>query len=207
MHSKHTQRQLLAGCLFCSCWRQPSQRHHRPAPMTRWTCSSLFQLEPGKIYFMTNLKLFLITCSAAFALLGLNASQVAAESPSDSAQNGRNEEPLQIIVDLGLGQRKVRESHHGVVDPVAIPAGQQVSIMVRFLPTLAGGVALVSALDGGEVTVPAVPTIARDGTFIFQFRTGNLPGSYRLLVNGVRQYQLSIYSYDPNNRPRRMPKH
>jgi hypothetical protein len=116
------------------------------------------------------------------------------------------EEPLQIIVDLGPGKRKVRESHHGVVDPVAIPVGQQVSITLRFLPSFAGTAALVSALDGGELTLPAAP-IAQDGTFAFQFRPGNLPGSYRLLVNGVRQYEVSIYTYDPNNPPQPGRRH
>jgi hypothetical protein len=129
-----------------------------------------------------------------------------AQTPVPAPKTARPEEPLQIVVDLGPGQRKVRESHHGVVDPVAIPAGQQVSITLRFLPTFAGTAALVSALDGGELTLPAAP-IARDGTFAFQFRPGNLPGSYRLLINGVRQYELSIYSYDPNNPSRRGPSH
>jgi hypothetical protein len=127
-----------------------------------------------------------------------------AQLPAPAA--ARVEEPLQVIVDLGPGKRKVRESHHGVVDPVAIPAGQQVSITLRFLPTFAGTAALVSALDGGELTLPAAP-IARDGTFTFQFRPGNLPGSYRLLVNGVHQYEVSIYTYDPNNPSRRGPSH
>jgi hypothetical protein len=121
-----------------------------------------------------------------------------AQLPAPAA--ARVEEPLQIIVDLGPGKRKVRESHHGVVDPVAIPIGQQVGITLRFLPTFAGTAALVSSLDGGELTLPAAP-IALDGTFAFQFRPGNLPGSYRLLVNGVRQYEMSIYTFDPNNPP------
>jgi len=132
---------------------------------------------------------------------------VPAKAQLPASPIARAEEPLQIVVDLGPGKRKVRESHHGVVDPVAIPMGQQVSITVRFLPTLAGSVALVSSLDGGELTLPVAPTIARDGTFVFQFRPGNVPGSYRFLINGVRQYELSIYSYDPNNPPGRRPRH
>ena len=112
-----------------------------------------------------------------------------------------------MIVELGPGQRKVRESHHGVIDPVAIPAGQQVTVTLRFLPTLAGSAALVTSLDGGELTPPQNPIIASDGTIVFQFKPGNLPGLYRFLINGVRQYQASIYGYDPNHPPHRGPRH
>jgi hypothetical protein len=147
-------------------------------------------------------KLLLYTFICTAIRVGIPAN---AQLPAPAT--ARVEEPLQIIVDLGPGQRKVRESHHGVVDPVAIPVGQQVIITLRFLPTFAGTPALVSPLDGGELTPPQDPTIARDGTFAFQFRPGKLPGSYRLLVNGVRQYEVSIYTYDPNNPSRRGPSH
>ena len=145
-----------------------------------------------------------------FAILAFFAGatgMVHAQSPVPAPKTARPEEPLQMIVDLGPGQRKVRESHHGVIDPVAIPAGQQVTITLRFLPTFAGTPALVSPLDGGELTLPQDPTIARDGTIAFQFKPGNLPGSYRFLINGARQYEVSIYSYDPNNPPQRRPRH
>src|ERR1051326_6871666 len=106
------------------------------------------------------------------AFLGV-AALVKAQAPVPAPNTPQPEEPLQMIVELGPGQRKVRESHHGVIDPVAIPAGQQVTVTLRFLPTLAGSAALVTSLDGGELTPPQNPIIASDGTIVFQFKPGN----------------------------------
>ena len=143
----------------------------------------------------------------AMLILGFVLDSIFLRAAAAARTPQNEDEPVHMVVDYPDGKKKVRESHHGLVDPVAIPVGLQVSITLRFLPALAGSVALVSSLDGGELTLPAAPTIAGDGTFVFQFRPGNVPGSYRLLINGVRQYELSIYSYDPSNPPGRRPRH
>ena len=152
---------------------------------------------------MTKKNLLSVAGAALFAALCLNPTKVSAQSPPPNANNNDNGDSLQMVVDYGQGNQKHRESHHGVIDPVGLPVGQQVGITLNFLRKRAGQFVLISALDGGELNVPQPSRIASDGSFTFQFRGGNLPGVYRLLINGESQYQVSLYGYDPNHPPGR----
>lgn len=107
------------------------------------------------------------------------------------------------MVDLGQGLLKVRESHRGLIGPVAVPVGQQVTVTLRFVPSLAGAPLFISSLDGGEFSMPHTPAIGADGTFRFQFRPDNAPGSYRLVIRSLQEYAVTLYGFDPNNPPGR----
>jgi hypothetical protein len=43
-----------------------------------------------------------------------------------------------MIVDYGQSQLNPRETHHGVMETVGLPANQQVAITLRFLEKRAG---------------------------------------------------------------------
>jgi hypothetical protein len=140
---------------------------------------------------------------AAIALAG--AQQLSAQAPAAAAANAQNEEPLQMIIDYGAGKQNHRESHHGVVEPVGLPVGQQVAITLRFLRKRAGDQVMIGLLDGGQINVAEPVTIAPDGTVSFTFQPGGSPGLYRLMINGSQPYQLMLYAFDPN-RPQPSPR-
>jgi hypothetical protein len=114
------------------------------------------------------------------------------------AADAHAEEPLQMIVVYGLGQPKHRESHHGVMEPVGLPANQPVAITLQFLRTRAGSAVTIGRLDGGEIDLAGPVTISSDGRILFHFQAGGVPGLYRLLVQGSQQYQISLYAVDLN---------
>lgn len=111
-------------------------------------------------------------------------------------------EPLQMIVDYGQAQLNPRETHHGLMEPVGFPANRQVAITLRFLKKRAGSAVTIGRLDGGEIDLQGPVTIASDGSVLFHFSAGGVPGRYRLLVQGPEQYELSFYAIDPNRPPR-----
>jgi hypothetical protein len=111
-------------------------------------------------------------------------------------------EPLQMAVDYGQGRIRRRETLHGVVEPIGLPANQQVAITLQFLRKRAGSAVTIGRLDGGEIDLAGPVTISSDGSVLFHFQAGGIPGLYRLLVQGSEQYQISLYAIDPN-RPAR----
>jgi hypothetical protein len=111
-------------------------------------------------------------------------------------------EPLQMIVDYGQGQTKRRETHHGVMEPIGLPANQQVAITLRFLKKRAGSAVTIGRLDGGEIDLQGPVTISSDGSVLFHFHAGGVPGLYRVLVDGPERYEISLYAIDPNRTPR-----
>jgi len=143
------------------------------------------------------------TCLLLAVFAFFACERALGQSPPSVPGNPEIVAPVQMIVDFGQAKRKVRVSREGAFDPVAIPAGQQVTITLRFLPMFAGTAARLTILDGGEVTLPSTPLIGVDGTYAFQFRAGNLPGSYRFVVDAVHQYQFTLYGFNPNNPPGR----
>jgi len=106
-----------------------------------------------------------------------------------------------MVVDFGQGKKKLRVSHDGTFDPVTIPVGQQVTVTLRFLPRFAGSEARLMILDGGDVVLPLSPLIAADGSYVFQFRPGIVPGSYRFKVEALRPYEFTLYGVTPKNSP------
>ncbi len=140
---------------------------------------------------------------AAIALGG--AQQLQAQAPLAAAANAQNEEPLQMVIDYGAGKQSHRESHHGVVDPVGVPVGQQVAITLRFLRKRAGDPVVIGLLDGGQIDVTGPVIIAPDGTVAFNFQPDGGPGLYRLMISGAQSYQLMLYAFDPN-RPSPSPR-
>jgi hypothetical protein len=142
---------------------------------------------------MTRNLLFKIALSA-LALAGVQQLQAQASA------NAQNEEPLQMVIDYGGGKQTHRESHHGVVEPVGVPIGQQVAITLRFLRKRAGDQVMIGLLDGGQINVQGPVTISSDGTVAFSFQPGGSSGLHRLVINGAQSYQLMLYAFDPNRR-------
>lgn len=103
-----------------------------------------------------------------------------------------------MVIDYGSGQPKHRESHHGVIEPVALAAAQPVTITLQFPRKRAGSSVIIGRLDGGEIDLNGPVTISSDGSVRFHFQAGGVPGMYRLLVQGPEQYQISFYAIDPN---------
>jgi hypothetical protein len=121
---------------------------------------------------------------------------------SQESSPGAAIEPLQMIVDYGQSQVNPRETHHGVMEPVGLPANQQVAITLRFLKKRAGDSVTIGRLDGGEIDLAGPVTIASDGSVLFHFSAGGVPGLYRLLVQGRERYEIPLYAIDPNRSPR-----
>src|SRR5256885_9657106 len=135
----------------------------------------------------------IVSLFVVLACLAVTPSLLVAQAPLPA----QAEQPVQLMVDLGRGLVKVRESHRGLIGPVAIPVGQQVTVTLRFLPSLAGVPAFISSLDGGELNAPPTPTIGVDGTFKFQFRPDNASGSYRFVIRSLQEYAVTFYGFDP----------
>lgn len=101
-----------------------------------------------------------------------------------------------MIVDYGQGPPKIRESNHGVVDPVGIPIGRAVSISLRFLRTRAGERIALRALDGGTLDFQQ-PAISSNGLVTFTFNPGQTTGLFRIFVYGGPTYEIDLYAFDP----------
>jgi hypothetical protein len=89
-----------------------------------------------------------------------------------------------------------------------IRALEMVRVHFRFPLSFASTAMIVSALDGGEVNVsPGHDSVAADGTASLQFKAGDHPGLYRvLLVAGGNRSLLKFWVADPQN-PKANPPH
>ena len=153
---------------------------------------------------MTTKKLLSVACAALFAALCLDTAKVSAQSPPLAADNEKDS--LQMVVNYGQGKEKRRRSHHGEMEPVGLPLGQVIEITLEFPKKRAGQLVIVSALDGGRITAPGGPlSVSANGTVSFSFQSGQVPGLYRLLVQGAEQYELHLHAVDPN-RPVKHPR-
>jgi len=151
-----------------------------------------------------NRNLLLTFILGLFVLSSLGVGELYSQSPSPGPGNAQNEEPLQMDIDYGGGKQSHRESHHGVVEPVGVPLGQQVAITLRFLRKRAGDHVMIGLLDGGQINVQGPVAISPDGTVAFSFQPSGTRGLHRLVINGAQSYQLMLYAFDPN-RPRPTP--
>jgi len=133
--------------------------------------------------------------------LGLVFSAVIGQSIVQAANSQNDDEPLHVVINYADGTKKVRESHHGSIDPIALPVAQQITITLQFPNKRAGAPVFLSSLDGGDLTLPSSTSVSSNGDFTFQFHAGNLPGVFRLLINSLQQYQVSLYAYDPSHPP------
>lgn len=145
--------------------------------------------------------LFYSAYLTAFSIASLCLPKVSAQSPAFGGFGPTTEEPLQMVIDYGVGQPKHRESHHGVMEPVGLAVGQPVEVTLRFLRKNAGGIITLGLLDGGQIDLQGPITISSDGSVVFHYQSGLLPGLYRLAITGAQQYQISFYAVDPNPSP------
>ena len=139
--------------------------------------------------------------AVALALSCFGISDIVAQAAPFGGLGPKSEEPLQMVIDDGVGQPKHRESHHGVMEPVSLAVGQPVAVTLRFLRKNAGGIITIIPLDGGQIDLQGPVTISSDGSVVFHYQSGLLPGVYRLAITGDQQYQISFYAVDPNPSP------
>jgi hypothetical protein len=109
-----------------------------------------------------------------------------------------------MVIDSGVDQPILSESYQGIPESVVLVVGQPVAITLRFPGNSAGGTITVSPLDGGHTDLDGAVTISSDGSVVFHYQPGALPGLYRLEIAGAQERQLSFYAVDPN-RPRVSP--
>lgn len=107
-------------------------------------------------------------------------------------------EPLQMIVDYGVGQPKRATSHHGAMEPIGFPVGQPLNITLQFLRKRAGDTVIITPVDGGQTNLEGPVQISAEGEIQFTFQPGSSPGLYRLTVQGPQQYDLSLYAVNPS---------
>jgi hypothetical protein len=109
-----------------------------------------------------------------------------------------------MAIDDGMDQPRLCQSHEGIPEAVVLAVGQPVEITLRFPGNSAGGIITLSPLDGGHTDLDGPVKISSDGSVVFHYQPGALPGLYRLAIAGAQQYQISFYAVDPS-RPRVSP--
>lgn len=153
-------------------------------------------VRPAQPLFTTMSKALVLATATVLTVSWIPLSPLMAQSPPPP--NANQEEPLQMIVTYGNGKETRRESHRGAVRPAGVPAGQEVTITLRFLRKRAGEPVQVTPLDGGAVDLTGPVAVSADGSVVFKFRAGATPGRYRLAVYGPREYEIALYAFDPN---------
>jgi hypothetical protein len=89
-----------------------------------------------------------------------------------------------------------------------IGARETVNVRLNFPPSLAGTAIMVSSLDGGELNIPGRhDIIAPDGRASFQFKAGDQPGLYRVLLVASGNRSLLKFWVDDSKNPKANPPH
>jgi hypothetical protein len=137
--------------------------------------------------------------AAALAFSYLSIRELSAQAPGGGVLP-TDEKTLQMVIDSGVDQPILCESHEGIPEPVVLVAGQPAEITLRFPANTAGGLITVSPLDGGQIDLDEGVAIPADGSVTFHYQPDALPGLYRIAIDGAQQYQISFYVVDPNRR-------
>ncbi|HWM24160.1 MAG TPA: hypothetical protein VNP98_05005 [Chthoniobacterales bacterium] len=142
-----------------------------------------------------------IPCLAAGVALMAAICLSAADLCAQSALSGAAV-PIEMVAVVANGAEKRVNSFDGVMDFVALPAGEHIALTLVASSNKAGQPVGVAPLDGGEVIAPPALSVANDGTVGFTFRAGRTRGLYRVLVTlGAHQYELQLYAVAPPGVP------
>ena len=98
----------------------------------------------------------LFAAALAFSCLGIR--ELSAQAPTGGVLP-TDEKTLQMVIDSGIDQPILCESHEGIPEAVALVAGQPAEITLRFPANTAGGLITVSPLDGGQIDLDEGVTI------------------------------------------------
>jgi hypothetical protein len=109
-----------------------------------------------------------------------------------------------MVIDSGADQPTLCQSYEGVPEAVVLAVAHLFEITLRFPTNSAGGTITVTPLDGGQIDLDGPATISSDGSVVFHYQPGALPGLYRLAIAGAQERQISFYAVDPN-RPTVLP--
>lgn len=106
--------------------------------------------------------------------------------------------PIEMVTVTGGGAEKRWRSLDGVMEPVGLPAGEQIAITLEASNSKAGQRVNVRLLDGGEIVAAPALSVATNGKVNFTFKAGDTHGLYRVEVTlGVEQYELQLYAVGP----------
>ena len=130
---------------------------------------------------------------ALLATLCLPAPNLCAQSALSGAAV-----PIEMVAADANGREKRLNTLDGVMEPIGLPAGEQIALTLVASSNKAGQPVGVAPLDGGQIIASPTLSVANDGTVGFTFRAGRTRGLYRVLVTlGVHQYELQLYAVRP----------
>lgn len=130
---------------------------------------------------------------AILAVICLPVSEAGAQNTFGSAPT-----PIEMVAVVGTAPEKRLRSLDGVMEPVAVTAGNEIAITLEAPSSKAGQRVAVRLLDGGEIVAPPAFSVAANGKVGFTFKAGGTRGLYRIEVNlGVEVYELQFYSVRP----------
>jgi hypothetical protein len=127
---------------------------------------------------------------AILATIWLPVFEACAQNTFSSAPT-----PIEMVAVVGNGAERRLRSLDGVMEPVGLPAGGQITLTLEAPTGKAGQRVSLRLLDGGEIVAAPPLSMASDGTASFTFKAGDTRGLYRVEVTiGVEQYELQLYA-------------
>jgi hypothetical protein len=145
---------------------------------------------------MTTKRFFTATRIAVFAMVCLFTGRLFAQ-----AQDGnRYSTPINMLVNAGTSEERMRSSHFGSLAPVGMRPSEQIAITLNVPGSMVAYPVGIAPLDGGTVFAAEELFVNSDRTVSFDFVGGKTPGLYRVLVNiASQQYELQFYVPKPED--------
>jgi len=137
---------------------------------------------------------FAVLLVSSIATAVAQSPQPSPASPPSILVNGSPTAAMTFPDGSSLGVR----SKNGRFPLVAGPAGQSVTIQLRFAPNPTNASLIAAPLDGGTMVASQITSVAVDGTASIQFQPAIQPGLYRVLLNqGGAMSILQFWVADP----------
>jgi hypothetical protein len=138
---------------------------------------------------MTKTKHLAAACLVALATICLCPDKITAQTTY-----GTGSPPIEMVANSGTTIEQWQTSQSGNFAPVGLRPGEQTPITLILSSSSAGHPVGIAPLDGGEIVAAPNLSVTTDGTLAFNFKGGNTPGLYRVLVTiASQQYFLRFY--------------